>query len=197
MAFAVASTPWVAASEGAGAAEAAGQEGEACAAAAASAAAAEFALCSLATRSGSSSGHLEGKSYFPMTASASESWARTAGGAESINATIEALTWCLTSGGMAAAVEVEGAPLPLAVTSVVFSASSSEAAAAAGSHLNLTWFLKATAAAWRSSTGASVEMNWRERESGWREGQDVSVGNARSSEKEDECVAFSLSSSLP
>ena len=59
-----------------------------------------------------------------MTASASESWARTAGGADSISATIEALTCCLTSSGMAAAVEVEAAPLPFAVASVVFSPSS-------------------------------------------------------------------------
>ena len=58
-----------------------------------------------------------------MTARASESCARTAGGAESISATIEALTWCLTSGGMA--VEVEEAPPPPLPFAVVAVASSS------------------------------------------------------------------------
>lgn len=57
--------------------------------------------------------------------------------------------------------EVEAVPLPFAVAAAASVLSPSSSEAAAGSHLNLTWFLKATAAAWRSSTGASVEMNWR------------------------------------
>jgi hypothetical protein len=59
-------------------------------------------------------------------------------------------------------VDVEEAPpptpLPLAAAVVVVAASFSPSSSA-GSHLNLMWFLNATAAAWRSSTGASVEMN--------------------------------------
>ena len=80
---------------------------------------------------------------------------------------MEALTCCLTSKGMAVAVEEEeeeggadGAPLPFApAVEVVVASFSPSLLSGEGSHLNLTWFLKATAAAWRSSTGASVEMN--------------------------------------
>lgn len=92
-----------------------------------------------------------------MTASASDSCALTAGGAESIRETIDALTCRLTSNGITA-VEVPGTPFPLA--RLEFPASFSASSPGEGSHLNLTWFLNATAAAWRSSTGASVETNW-------------------------------------